>query len=193
MEYKVFFAFAAIAFNLAAFIPYVASIIRRKTQPHLYTWLIWTVTTGTAAFAILHGGGGIGSAGPLLSLFTTGFICILCIRYGTKNIKLPDLITLCAAFLAVIVWWQLKNPLLALLIATTIDLIGYIPTFRKSFEEPWSETLVAWSIYVGAGLSTLLALEQYTLLTVTFSLTTNIANCILITMLLLRRRAVQRP
>lgn len=41
-----------------AFVPYLRDIFRRKTKPHTYTWLIWTITQGTAVAGLWYGGGG---------------------------------------------------------------------------------------------------------------------------------------
>ena len=39
------FSGLAIALTLVAFLPYIASILRGKTRPHVFSWVIWGVTT----------------------------------------------------------------------------------------------------------------------------------------------------
>jgi len=115
------------------------------------------------------------------------------LRYGTKNITRSDTIILITAFLAIIVWWQLHQPLLAVLMVSVIDLLGYIPSFRKSYKEPWSETLISWAAFVASDIFALLALSKYNLLTMTYIISIIIANFGLFIFCLFRRSFVSKP
>lgn len=41
------------------FFPYFLDIFRKRTKPHAYTWLIWSVTYGTALAGLWYGKGGL--------------------------------------------------------------------------------------------------------------------------------------
>lgn len=193
-DWKTILAVASVLTGIISFIPYFSQMLRRKTKPHAYTWLIWTLTFGTAAASIEHGGGGeilaIGLGTQVVLVF---LVFLLSLRYGTKNITPGDTAALVVALLAIFVWWGLESPLWGLLLATGIDLVGYLPTYRKSFNEPWSEDLLSWVGYSLAPTLSLLALFEYNLLTVTYSTATLAANLMLLGLLLYRRRFVQKP
>jgi len=52
--------FIAISLGIIAYIPYLISIFKRETKPHLLTWIIWGVLTAIAFAGQITYNGGIG-------------------------------------------------------------------------------------------------------------------------------------
>jgi hypothetical protein len=193
LDIKLIIALIASALTVIGYIPYLRDVFKKKTQPHLYTWLIWAITQGTATVALIYGGGKFGSLALIVGTLLVVFICALSFKYGTKNITRGDTVTLIIALLAIFVWWQLDNPLLAVLMVSAIDGFGYLPTFRKSYEEPWSETISFWLIMTVVTILTLIANDQYNLLTTTYLTVLAVANISLYVMIFYRRKNVPKP
>lgn len=193
MYIKIIFAALAIIIGEAAFIPYIVDVWKKKTKPNLFTWLIWAITQGTATAGLIFGGGGIGSIPMILSVGSTLLVIALSIRSGSKNIHKSDVFIFLVALSAIFVWWQLDNPLIAVLMVSGIDGIGYIPTFRKSYRKPWTETAGSWTAFAVADAFAILALENYNLLTVSYLATIATANLLLAIYLFARRRSVKKP
>ncbi len=192
IDWKTVAALIGLVSNVA-FIPYIWDIFKRRTEPHIYTWLIWLLTQGTAVAGIIHGEGGIAVLGLAFGTLLVASICLLSLKYGTKNITRSDTLILLAAGAAIFVWWQLDQPVLAVLIVTVVDALGYIPTFRKSYAEPWSETITSWLIFSLGNIASLLALDTYNLLTVPYVAMIAVANMLLTIFLLIRRQKVPKP
>jgi hypothetical protein len=189
MDFKLILSVTVILLTVfVGHIPYLVGMFKGKIKPHIYSWLIWTITFGIATLGVKHGEGGWGVLSMSVGLFFVFIIFLSCFKYGTRNITKFDTVMLFFALLAVVVWFQLHNPLLAVFMATAIDFIGYIPSFRKSFQDPWSESVVVWSVFTIAGLLAILSLNEYNLLTLTYLVITEIANLILIGICLVRRR-----
>jgi hypothetical protein len=163
------FAFAVLSslVGIACFIPYLWDIFKHKTQPHSYSWLIWTILQITTVVAMLKGGAGIGIASLAIGAPLCGFIFFLSFHYGTHNIKVFDTICLIGALIAICVYLFLHDPLLTVIIITITDFIGFLPTLRKAYEEPNTETL---SNYVLSSFSSLLAIGALQRVNVTTSL-----------------------
>lgn len=176
-----------------AFLPYIRDVLAGRTQPHAYTWLIWILTQGTAVAGILHGGGGWGALGLAFGLVLVTIVFLLSFRYGTKNVTRGDALVLAAALVAIGIWWQLDQPVLAVLMVSAIDALGYIPTFRKAYEEPWSETASSWGVFAAGNAVSLFGLASYNLLTMSYLATILIANVLLTAFLLVRRQSVPPP
>lgn len=51
MPYKEILSVIAIALTFAAFAPYIRTIIRGTTKPHVFSWVIWGVTTSVGFLA----------------------------------------------------------------------------------------------------------------------------------------------
>ena len=193
MQYKIFFAAISVVIGTLAFVPYIRDIFRKKTQPHSYTWLIWSITQGTAVFGIWYGGGGIGALEFTIGTVLTFIVFLFSLKRGSKNITISDTVILVSALLAIFVWWQLKNPFLSILMICVIDVLGYIPSFRKSYQEPWSETVLTWISFVVGNIFALLALQQYNFLTTGYIISISLANIILTVVCLIRRQVVKNP
>lgn len=193
MDIKLFFGIAAAVITVIAYYPYIKDIFQKKTKPHAYTWLIWGITQGTAAAILLYGGGSFGAISMIAGTLLVLFVSLLSFKYGTKNITISDTFVLITALLAIIVWWQLNNPLLAVLMVSIIDGLGYIPTYRKSFIEPWSETLSFWVAMIVVNLLILLSLSEYNFLTITYVATLAVGNTIVLILCIARRKIISKP
>ncbi len=175
------------------FIPYIVQIIRKNTKPHAYTWLIWSITQGTALAGLFKGKAGLGSlAWSVGELFVVA-IFFLTLKFGTRNITRKDSIVLLLALSAIVVWWQLHSPLLAVLMVTAIDLSGYFPSFRKTYHEPWSESPIAWSMFALTSIFSIIALTEFNWLTLPYLIMTSAANAIFVVIIQIRRRIIPRP
>ncbi len=192
MNIKIAFAILSTAIGVVAFVPYLRDVWNKKTKPHIFTWLIWAITQGTATAGLLYGDGGVGAIPMIISVSLTVVVILLSVRNGTKNITRSDVAVLTSALFAIFVWWQLDNPLLAVLMVSAIDAIGYIPTFRKSYMRPWTETAGSWTAFALADGLAIFALESYNLLTVSYLATITAANTLLVVYLLARRRTVRK-
>jgi hypothetical protein len=189
---KTFFVILSVAAGLAAFLPYLRDIISRKTKPHVYTWLIWAITQGTATVGIYYGGGGWGGLELTIGTLFVIAIFLFSLKYGTKNITKADTIILIIVLIAILLWWQLKQPLLSVLMVSAIDVFGYMPTFRKSYQNPWSETLTSWILFAMSDIFSILALSSYNLLTVTYLISIATANIALFLFCILRRSFIDK-
>lgn len=193
MDIKLFFAIASVVALVVGYFPYFRDIFRKTTKPHAYTWLIWAITQGTATAAAFYGGANWGvmslAGGTLLIVF----VFLLSFKYGTKNISRSDKGILMLALSAIFVWWLTNNPLLSVLMVTAIDGMGYIPTLRKSWVEPWSETLSFWFAMAIATVLTILSLGEINWLTAPYLVVLAILNIVVLSVCAFRRRLVPKP
>src|SRR3989338_8930956 len=180
IDIKLIFAVLSTVITIVAYYPYIRDIFLKKTKPHSYTWLIWAITQGVATAGIWDGGGKWGVVSVFASTLLVIVVLVLSLRFGTRNIRMIDTFVLALALLAIVVWLKLGNPLLAVLMASAIDGLGYIPTYRKSFVDPWSETVLFWICMVAAGVLGIFANAEYNFLTVTYLATLVVANSALL-------------
>lgn len=190
---KIAFAILSFIVSIGVFINYVRTIFLKETKPHAYTWLIWGLTQGTAVAGIWYGNGGWGAIALTVSTVCVALVFLLSLRYGTRNVTKTDTFILILALLAIVIWWQLDNPLIAIIMVTLIDLFGYIPSWRKTAKEPWSETLTSWSISPFGHIFAMLALGEYNFFTLAYPLSIVAANFILVAIGLVYRTKIPKP
>jgi hypothetical protein len=142
---------------------------------------------------IWRGGVSYGTLGYVVGTALVFLTFLFSLKYGTKNIKRSDAGALLAALVAIFVWWGLENLLLAVLMVTIIDIVGYFPTARKSFEEPWSETISFWAIMAGVNILVLISIAEYNFLTVAYPVVLVVANSGVALICFFRRKQIQKP
>lgn len=192
VEYKFIIAICATLLTVIGYVPYFRDIFLKKTKPHLYTWLIWGITQATAVSALLYGGGKFGSFGLIIGIILVSIIFLLSFKYGTKDITKSDKVVLSLALLAIVFWWILDNPLFSVLMVSAIDGAGYIPTIRKSFKNPWDETISFWVIMAIVDIFSIIANAEYNFLTVTYLATLFIFNLAVVFVCFFRRQVIKK-
>lgn len=155
--------------TMVAFYPYVVAIRRRSIQPHVFSWIIWAMSTVLVFFAQLSDGGGVGAWPTGLSGVITVYIAVLAYRYRQHIQIVPsDWACLGIAVLAIGLWYWTETPLWAVILITGIDLAGFVPTLHKAYAHPFSENLTMYGLMVVRNGVSMLALEQYSTITLLF-------------------------
>lgn len=188
---KLIFSVIAIVLALVGFVPYIALIIRGKVKPHVFSWVIWGITTTVIFFAQLEAEGGVGAWPIGLSGFVTILIAILAyLKRGDATITRMDWGFLIAAFASLPLWYLTNDPLWTVVILTTIDMIGFGPTFRKAYHRPFEDSRVFFIIMILRNVCSVIALEAYSVTTVLFPFCLAVGFLILLIILQYRRIAL---
>lgn len=148
--------------------PYVMDVYKKKTRPHVFTWILWAIVVSIAFFGQWFKGGGAGAWGTGVTGIIVIVIAVLAIRRGTKDITLSDKIFLGLALLAIIPWYLTRDPTLSVVMASFIDLCAFIPTIRKTIKDPKSETQFTYSLNILRHGLSIFALGSYNLATVLY-------------------------
>lgn len=190
MTPKEIISLISIGLGVITALPYWIGIYKRETKPHMFSWVIWATVCGIAAAVQLAEGGGAGSWYFMFN--ATGCIVIAIVSYwlGTKDVTRSDAIVFAIAMSAIPVWVLTDNPLWSLFILIGIDGIAYIPTIRKSWNNPYEEKAFTWGMSAVVFATSIAALESYTLTTWLYPFIFIVINLALTTLLVLRRRVV---
>lgn len=144
---KAVFTVAAIAISLIAYIPYIIDMFKGKCRPHNYTWITIFLVTISVAYILL------------LSLT----------KYGTNDVVLIDKICLAVSVLGVLSFLVFRGqPILSLAVVSIAEVSSFIPTFRKTKNDPYSESLPSYYLLIFKLSLILLANKEYNLLTVSY-------------------------
>jgi hypothetical protein len=191
MLIKPIFSAAAIALTLYAFYPYIRGILRGSIRPHVFSWVIWGISTLVVFFAQLQSGGGAGAWAIGVSASITILIAVLAfLKRGDITITLLDWVFFVAALSSLPLWYMTASPLWAVVILTVVDLLGFGPTLRKAYHFPWSESLLFFGMFLARNLLVVLALERYSVTTWLFPVAVGAACGLLMVLLIIRRRKV---
>lgn len=176
---KLTLAIIAALFAVAGNLPYLSDILKRKIKPHPYTWFIWSIVSGVTFFGQVAKGAGFATIAFGASEIFTIIIFIFSLRYGFKNIPKSDTYFLIAALLGIVPWLVTKDPTLSVIIMVTIDIIAFIPTLKKTWEFPKTESPILYGSNVIRHSLALLALSSYNIATMLHSIAMIITNTIM--------------
>ncbi len=193
MNYKIFFSVAATVLMFAAYVPYVRDIFRKKTTPHAFSFFIWGLA-GVIIYGLqIKGGAGVGSWATLGICFISFFIFLLALKYGEKKITVSDVIFFLLALAALFLWLVVKQPVLSSILIVLVDILGFVPTIRKSWNRPHSETLFMYELSTVRQALGIFALERFNFLTALNPVVWTIVNGIFVVVLIMRRRQFPLP
>lgn len=177
----------AVVLTIIGHFPYIVDTLKKKTTPHLFTWIIWAIVAILAFLGQWQKGGGAGSWTTGVTGLITIFIAILSLKNGTKDITFSDKIFFIAALLSIIPWYLTKDPTISIICLTLIDTLAFAPTIRKTIKNPNSETLFTYALNILRHGLSLLALANYNVATYLYPLSLLIMNA-LMTIVIIRPR-----
>jgi hypothetical protein len=191
MNSKEIYCALSVLLTLVGFYPYITSIFKGQTKPHVLSWVIWSISTLVVFFAQLAEGGGVGAWPTLLSGLITTYVAVLAFLRRTEIvITLSDWFFFILALISIPLWYVTSNPLFAVLILTTVDVFGFVPTFRKGYHKPYDENLLFYFIFALRSFASVLALENFSLSTILFPAAIGAMSFAMIPLLVYRRKSV---
>lgn len=173
-----------------SYIPYIRNMLSGKTKPHAFSWLVWGTLTAIAFVGQVSEGAGPGAWVTGFTACVSFFIFITALRTGEKDISKSDWLSLIGAGVAMLLWWATSDPLIAVILITLIDALGFFPTFRKSYHKPYEETAITFAISGLKFIVAIFALENLTPVTWLYPASLVLMNGIFVVMLLIRRKQV---
>ncbi len=168
-------------------IPYLREVFKGKIKPHPYTWLVGTVVSAITFFGMLVKGAGIGALPTAVAEMFTIIIFFASLKYGFKEIPKTDSIFLGLALIGIIPWLLTNDPTLSIIIAVCIDVISFIPTIRKTWKYPASESPTIYFMNAARHALTIYALQAYNIATTLHSIAMIVINTIM-TLLIVRKQ-----
>lgn len=179
----------AVALTFYAFLPYIRDIQRGKIKPHVFSWVIWGVTTLVVFFAQWRAGGGLGSWVIGLSGAITLLIAALAwIHRGDLTITWSDWLFFIGALLSLPLWLVTDDPLWAVVVLTVVDLLGFGPTVRKVIDDPHAESPGFFALFLVRNALVVFSLETRSLTTALFPVAVGTGCALVIALIMVRRR-----
>ncbi|TSC77873.1 MAG: hypothetical protein G01um101424_7 [Parcubacteria group bacterium Gr01-1014_24] len=192
MDYKTIISVISVILVFVGYGPYVFDILKKKTTPHTFTFLIWSLASSITWALQVKGGAGVGA----WITFAVSLVCIaiffLCLKYGEKSITVSDIIFFLLALFSLFLWLVVNQPVWSVILVVLTDVLGFAPTIRKSWNKPHSETLFTWWVAAFRHGFGILALQKFNLLTLLYPVAWAASNLIFCLILIIRRKQVKQ-
>jgi len=178
----------AVILTFIGYVPYIIDTAKGKTKPHIYSWFIWAFVTFIIFALQIFGHAGVGAFVTLATALLCLTIFILGLREGEKDITKFDTATFIISLISIGIWVFAKQPIISVILITAINTLAVLPTIRKSWNKPQSETLFTWMLGAVRNLLGIVALENYSILTWLYPASSLVVNILFSSMLIYRRR-----
>ena len=161
---------------------YIRTIIYGKTRPNLISWSIWALAPLIAVFLQIKAGAGLSFISSFMSGFGPLLIVIVALIYkkGFWKITRFDIVCGILALLALVVYVITNKFGISIVFAILSDGLAAIPTIRKSWEFPESESAISYIAGIISNTLALLVIKNWSFSIYSFSLYLIIINIIII-------------
>lgn len=190
-ELKLLFSVVGGIISVGAFLYYHYSIVRGQTKPHIYTWLVFTLSLAIAFVIQFQNGAWYGAYITLAEFLWCFVVFLLSFKYWEKNITLLDTLCLVLALLSMWLYLALRLDVISTILIILIDLLAIIPTYRKVFWKPQEEAIVFYIISGAVFWFSILWLTQYNFTTYAYPLSVVVLNYLLVVLIAIRRYQLQ--
>lgn len=190
---KSFLGITAAILVLISYAFYIIDILEKKTKPHVFTWGLWFLIIFILFLLQISKGAGAGSLPTLfVSLLCLTVVILSLVKKTDKNIKKIDIVFLILTLLAIPLWLLAKAPALSTALLILVYSLAGQGTLRKSWIDPYSETISLWAINSFRALISILALSEYNFVTLAFPVLVFVSALGFAILLVVRRRQVGR-
>lgn len=189
-DYKSIISVVAVVLTALGYAPYIRDILKRKTVPHTFTFFIWGFASLITYALQVFGGAGVGSWVTLAASLICIGIFFLGLKYGNKEITRSDIVFFVLSLVALFLWLVVKQPVWSVILIVLVDILGFAPTVRKSWNKPYSETLFTYELCVVRHGLSIFALQQFNTLTLLYPIVWTLANLVFSITLILRRQKI---
>ena len=164
--------YIAASINLIGIGGYAWDTLKGKTKPNRITWLLWTIAPLIAFFAQISEGAGLAAVltlaiglGPLLVLIASAVN-----TNAYWRVTSFDMICATVSLLALVLWAITDKGTVAIVLSIIADFMAAIPTIRKAYAHPETESSNAFLAGVIAAVLTILSVETFNFVSVAFPL-----------------------
>ena len=170
---------------------YIRGIIAGEVKPHAFSWTIWGILTAVAFFAQVSAGAGPGAwVTGFTALMSFGFVAVGLGVSSRRLITPTDGVFFAAALAAIPLWYFSGNALWSVVLITVVDAVAFVPTFRKAYADPRTESSMTYALSGLKFVFGIVALSEITLTTALYPASLVLMNGAFVVMVLLRRAKV---
>lgn len=174
--------------GILSFIPYVLDMLKGKTRPNKATWLIWAVLGIIIAVSYYLAGARETAWVPIGYAFGIVVVALPALKYGEGGWTNLDKACLVGAGAGLALWAVTNNPVLPLYLTIAIDAIGAVPTIKKAYLRPETESRDSWLMFLVANTLNLFAISEWTLVVASYPVYVLVLSAVM-SALLVRKKA----
>lgn len=145
MEKEVIYTLISCSIYLIGIIPYLRDCIKWKTIPHIYSQFVWTIIMFVSTSVLIAWEEYLAAIPAIIATFFNGVWFFFGIKWK-QHIPITLFDKICTALAIFLIIYSIitKDFFHTVLIAIVIDFLAFLPTLKKWWILPWSDTIITW-------------------------------------------------
>ncbi|MES2315334.1 MAG: hypothetical protein V4486_01210 [Patescibacteria group bacterium] len=178
-EYTIFIG---VILFITGYYIYTRDMFKGATRPNLVSWFIWTLAPFIASYFQLKAGARF----SVLPVFLAGFgpLLVIIASFWSKNkywkLSLFDIICGTLALLSLLLYIVTQNLAISIIFAILADAWAFVPTIKKSWTNPESETGILYFFAIISNIIGLLVIKDWSFTIYSFGAYLVVANIIIV-------------
>lgn len=173
-------------------VPYLYAIFKKNVRPSKVSWFLWLLLGVFALLSVLKSGGTYQAIYNVAAVTMVTVILMVSLFKGKTVFTKIDAIALAGGLASFSCLFIFDSPLLAMWFVIITDLIAYVPTWVKSWNDPASESTLTFGMtFVGAALGLLAVIDESNYIFYLYPLYLTIANGAEFAILLIRKSKIK--
>ncbi|MBP6880791.1 hypothetical protein KBC31_04150 [Candidatus Saccharibacteria bacterium] len=191
IDLKTVFGLLSVFLGFVGISSYALSVVKGQTHPHIYSWILYTILSGSSSFMMIANGAGAGAWANVLSFITNFAVVGLALRYNMARIRRVDTFLLIISF-ATIGLWAFTQSIIFVVIQALLVLLASLPTIRKILQNDGPERLSLYYLNICKHAFSFLALATLSFDSIILLLAALIINFLIIgTSILVQKNYIQ--
>jgi hypothetical protein len=157
MEIRQILSALAGLFVMAGYVPYVVSIVRKKTVPAKASWLIWATMDSILLYGMFQRD--VVNGQILGTVLVIWIIVVLSFVFGKSGWTRLDKVCLSTAIVALVLVFL--NPTWSIVLMALMSFVGAFPTFLSTWEDPSREDKLTWTLFWVSCILAVLAIPRW--------------------------------
>lgn len=142
---------------IASYLSGSLAIMKGSAQPSIISRVFWLALSITNTLSYFKLGAGSGIYFALAIVLGSFAIFLLSLRYGYIEFKRSDIFTIMGACAALLCYLFVGDKLISLTAGLMTHFIGGIPTYKKTWTNPYAENLLFWFFFAVSSACSVLA------------------------------------
>ncbi len=174
-------------------VPLIISTVKGKLHPHPVTWFVMSLSKGISGVILLFNDAGPGAWGLMFGATCSMVVAILSfVKYRKfSRFSRNDVIFLCLALISLILWLFSQDlAVISVILLTVSSVLGFVPTFTKTWKRPRSESLYTWSLFLLLAILGMIATANWDFVNIFQRAVGAVTDVSLIFVMIFRRRRI---
>lgn len=141
------FAWSSFILAIISYVFGCVAIYTGKAQPSIISRFFWLLLSITNLLSYFNLGAGSGIYLALSGMLGSASVFCLSLRFGYIEFKRADILTIMGACMALLCYLFVPIKLLALTAGLLTHFISGIPTYKRTWHNPYVENLQFWGLF----------------------------------------------